>query len=621
MSAHYELPISMRTFVFACALVLASSADTPLPVSKHWTLQLELLPGGGDFSGNLYHANGLSFDSKNGMLLFSFTTDLRIQPLSVGLPVRLIAKSESHEFVLRYGGYRVDLFVDGVLVDQEWPMGMLVRGADSGYADTARITGVDVVDRLVSEEEIEAKAGGHEAVVKRENAMFGPPLANVQYWHPRGWNTSAGDAMPFFHEGVFHIFFLRDRRHHGSKWGLGAHEWWHVSSIDLAHWKEEPPALRVTDESEGSICTGSVFFHDRRYYAFYATRALDRSERLGIAASSDGMHFEKLLPTPFAEPTEPYRRGPNRDPFVFRDGDHFQMLVTAELAHPDAVRRGGALEQLTSTDLKSWSTDKQPLLVPGYSGGQPECSDLFFWRGWYYLLFGQDGQTHYRMAKTARGPWITPGKDALDGPEARVMKTAPFTGDRRIGVAFVTQGNWGGDLLLRELVQNADGTLGTKFLRELTPAGSYERVISNSDLDASATFHMTSLGELPQNFQMKATLNPTPGTAEFGLTLRSGAGMTNGLELMFRQGTHDVQWISTEAGSLGRSEAILQGMDCSKPLHLEIVVKDDIFDVSINGVRTLVHRAAGLNGSYGFVFARSGGVTLSGVRVAALAPR
>ena len=113
------------------------------------------------------------------------------------------------------------------------------------------------------------------------------------------------------------MFFVLDRRHHRSKWGLEAHQWGHLSTTDLVHWKSCPPALTIEREEEASICLGSVFFHAGRYYAFYATRIHDRSEHLGMAVSDDGIPFHKLIPSPFADSQPPYKYGLNRDPFVF----------------------------------------------------------------------------------------------------------------------------------------------------------------------------------------------------------------------------------------------------------------------------------------------------------------
>jgi beta-fructofuranosidase len=165
--------------------------------------------------------------------------------------------------------------------------------------------------------------GGVVTVASRADSILGPEPQRIQYSRPRGFNTHAGDAMPFYHNGTFHLFFLFDRRQHHSKWRLGAHQWAHISSTDLIHWKHYPLALSIEHEWEGSICTGSVFFHNGRYFAYYATRLPDRSERLGVAESADGISFSKAIPTPFAEPSVPFIHGPNRDPFVFQANKQF----------------------------------------------------------------------------------------------------------------------------------------------------------------------------------------------------------------------------------------------------------------------------------------------------------
>jgi hypothetical protein len=59
------------------------------------------------------------------------------------------------------------------------------------------------------------------------------------------------------------------------------------------------------------------------------------------------------------------------------------------------------------------------------------------------------------------------------------MKTAAFTENRRIGVAFLAsrrddkdQGQriYGGNAIIREIFQHEDGSLGTKFPKEMVPA-------------------------------------------------------------------------------------------------------------------------------------------------------
>ena len=43
--------------------------------------------------------------------------------------------------------------------------------------------------------------------------------------------------------GTLHVFYLLDRRHHGSGAGTGRHQFAHVSSPDLKTWTEHPLAV------------------------------------------------------------------------------------------------------------------------------------------------------------------------------------------------------------------------------------------------------------------------------------------------------------------------------------------------------------------------------------------
>ncbi|MBM3190199.1 MAG: glycosyl hydrolase, partial [Chloroflexi bacterium] len=190
----------------------------------------------------------------------------------------------------------------------------------------------------------------------------------MQYFKPEG-DYYVGDCMPFFHEGVFHLFWLLDEKHHQARGGLGGHQWAHASSPDLVHWEHHPLALAIEHDWEGSICTGSVFFHEGVYYAFYATRMPDRTQHLSLATSADGISFTKTAPNPFASPPVGYSPMHYRDPVVFAElgSGRFHMLVTACLEDYAVAGRGGCLAYLVSHDLRSWEV-QEPFLVPGYEG-------------------------------------------------------------------------------------------------------------------------------------------------------------------------------------------------------------------------------------------------------------
>jgi len=304
------------------------------------------------------------------------------------------------------------------------------------------------------------------------------------------------------------------------------------------------------------------------------------------------------------------------------------MLVTAELADPPLAHRGGALELLESPDLTDW-TVKAPFLVPGYSGHQPECSDLFRWNGWYYLLFGQDGATHYRLSRSAMGPWEIPAMDVLDNPQARVMKTAPFGENRRIGVAFIADKGFGGNLLFRELVQNANGTLGTRFVREMIPAAGdlaiRQRPAPGSGLEVTpdaltlATpegFSAVAIDGVPANARIALRCNASAATTAFGIGLRSRGKYESVVELRIEPLQKRVSWRSAEQSTIVATplSTLDQVQGLNGPVTLELISKDDLFDVEINGCRTAIHRAEA-TGDRLFLFAMGGQVTFDKLEI------
>jgi len=590
---------------------------------------------------NLFSTN-LGSDMALG---FELGTDWNERALQVSIPVAMMDATDWHDVVIRYTGAKLALFVDGVLVDEEWPIGALrednlelcLIGAESHNGEVkagfqGMIDHVALWDRALSDGEIEFLCGGKHEVNARKLEILGEPSSvyPLQYWKPQGHNTTVGDCMPFFHDGTFHLFYLFDRRHHQSKWGLGAHQWAHASTTDLIHWKHHPMAIPITEDWEGSICTGSTFFHNGTYYGFYATRMPDRTQHLGLATSSDGVHFEKTEPNPFASPEPPYRKGPYRDLIVFKDEQTglFHLLVTAELENPTIPNRGGCLAHLVSVDLKHWEL-REPFIIPGYTG-QPECPDYFSWHGWYYLVFSNHGVARYRMSRNPLGPWLRPKVDVFDGPQARVLKTAAFTGDRRIGVAFLSNNGYGGYAVFREIIQHKDGTLGTKFPDEMTPPcgetlrlpfESLTKGVSgngrNLRVNAVDGFGAAMLKGIPKNVRITLRVNPEPNSSYFVLCLRGEGKYQQGHELRFEPYRQKVGLRSPSSNSVEEKEQSsiydVEGLD--SPFTLDIIAKDDIIDVCIDNRRTLVNRVSESHGDRLFFFCQNGDVTFESIEI------
>ncbi len=437
----------------------------------------------------------------------------------------------------------------------------------------------------------------------------------------------AGDCMPFYHAGVFHLYYLLDENHHQGQGGLGGHQWAHASSPDLVHWQHHPLALPIDAPFEASICTGSVFWQDGMYYAFYATRKPDWTQHLCLATSPDGIHFTKSPANPFLSEVPGYSRFDLRDPFVFEDEQHgFILLATSKLDPYALEGRGGCLLMLRSKDLQHWAV-AGPLVI---TGGVPECSDTFAWNGWHYLLYSVGLQTYYRFSRSPLGPWEKPAFDLLDSPLAWVMKTAPFAGNRRIGVAFIgtrkedldrAPVQWAGNILFRELIQHADGTLGTRFVPEmtrpdspplpfrldcLTPDGvsGDERCLC---LNAPDRMQAAALDELPRDFHLACQVTPAQPAVRFGLGLRgSGRFGQDHYELSFEPALKRVTLAD---------QTLLEVRQINAPFALEVIAHGDIIEACIAGERCIVNRLPEKKGARLFLFCEDGSASFAQIEV------
>lgn len=460
----------------------------------------------------------------------------------------------------------------------------------------------------------------------------------MQYFKPDG-DFFVGDCMPFFHDGVFRFFYLIDEGHHQALGGLGGHQWGQASTTDLRTWTHHPMAISITEEREGSICTGSVFYHDGLYYAFYATRIRDRSEHLSLAISQDGVRFEKTSPNPFFSPPEGYKASAWRDPVVFRNPDtgRFHLLVTAEREDAPLRERSGVLAHLVSDDLRRWSLEA-PFLHTGFAGA-PECPDYFFWRGWYYLVFSHQGIARYRMSRHPLGPWDRPRIDTLDSARLRVMKTAAFTGDRRIGAAWLSWRKdgrddgayqFGGNAVFRELVQNPDGSLGVTVPPELVPAtvapisGSTIAALTPGVsagagfalLDTPGSLGVAILTGLPHNAHISLRVEPGDG-AYFGLRLCARPVETATPASSF-SGGYDLVFSPFERTTRLRDETAMDMDGLDRPFTLDIMLRDDIVDVGIDNRRTLIDRCPERSGDVLAFFAHHASVRFSDITVSSL---
>ena len=537
--------------------------------------------------------------------------DARNGVLTVGVPVALVGPSVWHDVVFRFAGPILELFVDGVLVDEEWGYGSLHRfvgpfligaaweGGELRSGFHGQVDHVALWERALSDAEIAQLSGGSAAAARRAVEILGPEPRVPHYWRPRGYNTYAGDCMLLWDGDRLHLFYLFDRRHHTSKWNLGAHQYSHLSTSDLSDWQRHPLAVPLSHTWECAIGTGDFLHHQGRYHAFYTDcggrcQFADKPHQgSGVfhATSGDGIHYHK---EPF--PVVPTTDHGCADCSIFHDEQRSLFHLLTQDRAPDGTPQ---VVHYQSTDLSTWRRQPEPFLDPGIMGA---CPHLFAWHDWYYFAMGN----RVWKARSPAGPWAALNTPPLVG--LNYPKTTPFTGSRLLAAGWIGHAGWGGDLLFREMVQFADGGLGSRFVREMIPPRGAPLALTPEALSGELGWDGVRLrlaaprgpqareatalvAEIPANVRITLGVEPEGAAVSMGLTDREGRGVEVQIEPSSRRVS--VTGPLDRFGD-GAEHPVLEPVaDLDRPFAVDLIVNRGIVDLCVDQRHTLVARRSG----------------------------
>jgi beta-fructofuranosidase len=424
------------------------------------------------------------------------------------------------------------------------------------------------------------------------------------YYQPEGvW---FGDCMPFYHDGQFYLYHQRDTRNPGP---FGEPFGWALArTSDFVHYEDMGESLEKggNEDQDQFIYAGSVFEANGVYYAMYTGYNRDyrkqgkASQVLMIATSKDLINWtksnEKLV-----VPQEGYDPYDWRDPYVFwnEESKEYMMILGARKLDGKKIPTGCTV-YFTSKDLKKWDF-KGDFWAPNlYS--MHEMPDIFKIGDYWYLLtteYSDKCKTVYRMSTTLNGPWTAPVDDAFDG-RAYYAARSFSDGNKRYLFGWVpTKENeadlakwqWGGTLVVHEVYQRKDGSLGVKI-----PEGVYNAFAERESLIAEPiklssvdslldTYLAKDTGDL---FKFETTVTFSEKTRSFGIRLSEDEATGDAYEYIFNVGENRLSfdrrpnfpWFRYQNKGLERPIQL----EANKEYNIQIIVDDTIATVYIDGV-------------------------------------
>lgn len=211
----------------------------------------------------------------------------------------------------------------------------------------------------------------------------------VQYgfaWKPAQKDGYVGDIMPYYENGVYSLFYLKDEG------GSIRHSVYRVDTTDFIHYEDKGLVLesRSVSQQDYWIGTGSVVKAGNDYYFFYTgfNNYKDVWEKVMVAKSVGNMdHFERVEGFEIAPPAQ-YSQRDFRDPQAYYNEKEQKFDMTVESNYGGKAR---IVKYSVSLDLKDVSYEGDMYVDEQYHFWNLECADIFRHGDKYYLTYSAQG--------------------------------------------------------------------------------------------------------------------------------------------------------------------------------------------------------------------------------------
>ena len=550
------------------------------------------------------HQNYPAYKMTNGSvpileanILLQLPVDSSVREMPIGIPLAMLKNLEGeHEIVLHFSGVRWTIYVDGELSDNEFPL---------GYPVWQNFSSWKIAPGFI------AKAGIYFPCINPERIKPSNPkiTPEIQYWTPEGHNTWVGDVATFFTDGRYHVFYLFDRRTHGSKFGRGAHYFEHLSTTDFKTWTEHKEATPIEEQWE-TFGTGTPFMFDGKFcisYGLHTTRIYPY-EMTTLPAQWQ-YYMENGKTGSFRiDSTTGYPAGSTYS--VSEDGiTNFKK--TGIIFHPCEnpsvyTDHDGNLKMLANYGAKgTWESKSidggwlsvDSIFPPGY-----DCTFFFRISDFDYIIGGSVGLWSKPANSTDYIDVVKQGLDFYNGMS--VPAVSGINDNRFLLAGWIHINGWGGALAIHELVQHPDGVIGTKWMEEIIPK------TGKSELLRESVVGQTYVDLDYPSFMLTFDVYPVKdNNNRLCVAFLSEEGEPNSCELQInpdeklaQYGSFSVNHFAEKEKSLrqggqpyiARNYAIENLIDVNKPFTVRIIVKasdkfgGSLIDTEIAGKRTMI---------------------------------
>ena len=351
---------------------------------------------------------------------------------------QLVDPAAWHDIIVRYDGQRLEIFVDGVRVDQRPAAGDLRQNDEAcivgGYSVGGKVPNpfhgqIDhaaLWQRAITDDEITMLSGGQEFVAKQKQQMqkrlmphlvpevenyrsvlrskdvaeFSKAALALRKWMiandpfrplyhftgPESWINDPNG--PIYYQGRYHLFYQYNPIVDGRK---SATCWGHAVSKDLVGWVDWPIAIWPdTPEDRAGAFSGNTFIDDNGdLCALYTGNVHEHGETYGILARSTDGFATCTKKVVMDNKQRPNPQSPvHWDGYVWKEGKTWCQLIGG------CTAGRGAAWLWKSPDLQQWTLQKD--IAPAiHLGG--------FWELPYLIPLGD---RHVLMVGAGNPYWV-----------------------------------------------------------------------------------------------------------------------------------------------------------------------------------------------------------------------